>query len=237
MYGWRCKIGLILPAVNTIAESDFHEMINEGVSVHAARVSMEKETEEELKKMQEKVPQAAEDLSSADVDVIAFGCTSGSFIGGVEFENEIVETIERNSNVEALTTSGAVVDALKTLDLNEIVLSSPYPEEINEAAIDYLDSHDVKVLEDSGRGIIDAVEMGNISPRKIYRQVKDTYRGTDADGVFISCTNFRGVSTIQALENDLGVPVVTANQATLWGCLKVAGCKLDISDHGLLFEK
>jgi len=39
-------------------------------------------TVEELQRMLDYVPQAVVDLADAAVDIIAFGCTSGSLIGG-----------------------------------------------------------------------------------------------------------------------------------------------------------
>ena len=44
-----------------------------------------------------------------------------------------------------------------------------------------------------------------------------------ADGVLIAGTGFRCVGIIDALEQELQRPVVSANQASLWHCLRSAG--------------
>jgi maleate isomerase len=42
------------------------------------------------------------------------------------------------------------------------------------------------------------------------------------------------VAIIDALERDLGRPVVTANQASLWRCLRLAGLSPSIDGYGRL---
>jgi arylmalonate decarboxylase len=58
----------------------------------------------------------------------------------------------------------------------------------------------------------------------------------DAEGVFISCTNFATLPKIDALEKEIGKPVVTANQATFWAALRKMGLKDRMSGSGRLFR-
>ncbi len=66
-----------------------------------------------------------------------------------------------------------------------------------------------------------------------YRQIRAACPD-EADGVLIAGTGFRCVGIIDALENDLGRPVVTANQASLWHCLKLSGVSAPVSGYGRL---
>jgi maleate isomerase len=54
--------------------------------------------------------------------------------------------------------------------------------------------------------------------------------------VFVSCTNYRTFEVIERLEADLGKPVVTSNQATLWDALRTLGVDDDLP-LGRLFER
>jgi len=47
--------------------------------------------------------------------------------------------------------------------------------------------------------------------------------GPEAQGILISCTNFRTLEIIERLEKDLGKPVVTSVQATVWAALRQIG--------------
>ncbi|RLF91843.1 maleate cis-trans isomerase, partial [Thermococci archaeon] len=89
MFGWRGRFGLIVPSSNTTMEMEFHKYIPEGVSLHTARMPLRNVNEEELTKMATFAIDAAKLLADAGVELIAFGCTSGSFIGGKDFEKEI----------------------------------------------------------------------------------------------------------------------------------------------------
>ncbi len=74
MYGWRLRIGLIVPLSNTTMKSEFHRMRPEGVSIHTARMKLTEVSPEALRKMAEGALRAAELLSTAEVDVIIYGC-------------------------------------------------------------------------------------------------------------------------------------------------------------------
>jgi len=57
----------------------------------------------------------------------------------------------------------------------------------------------------------------------------------DADAIFISCTNFATVEILDALEQDLGIPVISANQVTMWEALNLARVKPRKPGCGVLF--
>ena len=99
-YGYRAKIGLIVPSTNTVNEPEFYKMAPCGVSVHTARIMLlGKTTKESYFKMGEDTSRAATELATAEVDVIAWGCTSG---GVVLSHEEIESTIIEASNIPAV---------------------------------------------------------------------------------------------------------------------------------------
>jgi maleate isomerase len=55
--------------------------------------------------------------------------------------------------------------------------------------------------------------------------------------VFIAGNGFRAIGVIAALEEDLGRPVLTANQVAFWYALRLAGVGAEIDDYGQLFRK
>ena len=59
----------------------------------------------------------------------------------------------------------------------------------------------------------------------------------EADAIFISCTNLRTFEIIEGLEEDLGVPVVTSNQASLWLALRQMDVMEKIPELGRLFTE
>src|SRR5262249_40977323 len=69
----------------------------------------------------------------------------------------------------------------------------------------------------------------------LYRQIKAACPG-DADGVLIAGTGFRCVAILEALEQDLQRPVVSANQASLWHCLRSSGVRTHVGGYGSLLR-
>jgi maleate isomerase len=53
--------------------------------------------------------------------------------------------------------------------------------------------------------------------------------------VFLSCTSLPAVEVILRLEDRLGKPVITSNQALIWMALRLAGCDYVAPEGGRLF--
>ena len=242
MYGWRGRIGLIVPSLNTTAEMEFHQMAPEGVSVHTARVfnkevTREEEKEKAILQMSSELLRAAKELASVDPGVIIYACTTASFIKGPGYDKELGEKIKGETGVPGYSTTTAVVEALNAFKLREIVLATPYNIGIGKKETEFLlkGIPGMKVLAEKHLDIVAGLPKGEIRPEATYRMAREIDR-PDADGIFISCTNFRTIEIIEQLEADTGKPVVTSNQASMWIALKalgVAGPK----GYGRLFQK
>ena len=97
-------------------EPDFYAMTPKGVTVHTARMRLTEVSPEALILMAEDTERASGLLADAGVDVIVYGFTTGSLVGGVEWEEGLVGRIEEETGIPAVSTSSAVVDALSAED-------------------------------------------------------------------------------------------------------------------------
>jgi maleate isomerase len=177
-------------------------------------------------------------LSSVDPAVIAFCCTSGSFVRGKGHDQEIVREIEKETGKPAVTTTTAVLEALKAFGCRKIAMTTPYNEEIAQKEEKFLQEAipGLQILAVKNLGIVSAVAKGDLFPASAYQAAREVDR-PEAEVIFISCTAWRTIEVIETLERDLGKTVVTSNQATMWACLKkmgfheVAGYGRLLSDH------
>jgi maleate isomerase len=62
-------------------------------------------------------------------------------------------------------------------------------------------------------------------------------RVVESEAVFISCTDLNAIGLIDYLEADLGKPVITSNQATMWHMLRLIGVKDRIGGFGRLLSE
>jgi len=233
--GWRARLGVLVPSINKTMEPELYKMAPEGVSIHFAKMREKEDTVEELRKMAEDVPRAATELADAKVDLIAFGCTTGSLIEGLGYDQELIRKIEELTDIPATTTSTAVVSALKELGVKTICVATPYMEELNAKAKVFLESHNFNVINIKGLGCR-GPETADVPARQVYALAKEVFR-SNADALFISCTDFRTLDVLDALEHDLKKPVVSSNQATMWMMLRKVGIGESIKGYGTLLAK
>ncbi|MFH2112562.1 MAG: aspartate/glutamate racemase family protein [Candidatus Bathyarchaeota archaeon] len=226
------RIGLLLPSSNTTMEPDFVRMAPDGVTVHSARMLLEDVTPVSLERMAGEAEQAARLLSTADVDLMVYGCTSGSLIRGVEWEESLVQRIEAASDTPTVTTAGAVVEALRAIGARKIWVFTPYADPINRLEKTFLEAHGFQVASIRGLGLVDNLKIGRVTSAEIERLVDP---GPGADCLFISCTNLPAVPLVQALEERHQKPVVTSNQASMWAALKRLG-KPGVEGYGNLLR-
>jgi len=212
------RIGLLVPSSNTTMEPDFYAMAPMGVTVHTARMRLSQVTPEALIRMAEDTEGAAGLLADAGVDIIVYGCTTGSLVGGVEWEEGLVGRIEEETGIPAVSTSSAVVEALRTLGAKRIGVATPYSEELNGLEKSFLEDLGFQVTGIRGLGLLDNLDIGRVGRgtlETITRGVAD-----DADAVFISCTNLPVVGLIEEFENEFNRPVVTTNHASMGPALR-----------------
>lgn len=236
MKGWKCKIGLLVPAINFIAEPTFYQYAPNNVSIHAERLPREQResTIEVHMKMLEHVADASQTLSHCKPDILVLADTTASFLRGRGGDLQIAKEMEESTGIPSVTAATAVVVALQALSIKNVSIFTPYPNYTNEREIVFFKEYGFNVIQLCSMEIMDSVNMGKVYPDDIYRFVREKY-DKDSEVIFISCTNYRGTETITDLEEDTRIPVVTSNQACLWWALRKVGMKTSIN-LGKLFH-
>jgi len=236
MYGWRGRIGLMVPTGNSCMEPEFNRLSPEGVSVHANRVYLKDVTPDSLIDMTDEAKTSAQGLVGIRVDCLAFGCTSGSFVGGPGHDKKLIAIIEDATGVAATTTTTAVIRAFAILGVSRVALVTPYIDAVNEIEIDFLRQSGIEVTGCRGGGLTETADIQALPPEVSYRRAREADSAA-AEAVFISCTGFRTIENLAALEADLGKPVISSNQATFADCLRLMGVRDVRPGFGGLFDK
>jgi maleate isomerase len=174
-------------------------------------------------------------LPESSVDVMAYGCTSGSLFIGPETIHKLVHKV--HPDAVCTTPVEAATAALEVLEARSIALITPYTNEINQRLRDHLRLNRFKVpAMGSWNEPVDA-KVGRISPESIRNAVLDLGRSDRVDTVFISCTNLRALSILEELENELDKPVISSNAALGWHCLRLAQINARLPQYGRLIEQ
>lgn len=236
MYGWRARVGLIIPSLNVTIEPEFAWMAPEGVSFHTTRVLLERGTPDQLERMAGEAEGAARLLATAGVDLIVYACTSGSLIKGLGWDLEIIRSIESATGIPAFTTSTAVIEAFKFMEVSGVSVGTPYIDEVNRIEKEFFEAHGIKVPYIEGLGYTKGEQLHAEPPETAYRLGKKVNR-PEADSVFLSCTDFKTIEIIAPLERDLGKPVMSSNTVTMWAVLRRLGIRDEIGDYGELLRR
>lgn len=213
---------MLLPSVNRAAEPQITAMLPKGVSLHTTRLRLQSSNEDHINEMVSDVERGAVMLADAGVDLIVFHCTAASmFAPG--FDDGIIERIEKATGKNATSTSKGCLEAFELFAAKNITLTTPYVQETNDREVAYLESHNVKVLSETGAGITgDGAAMLAIEPEEWRRRV-NAQDEPASQAAFISCTAVRAIEAIEPIEADIDKPVITSNQAMLWHALRRLG--------------
>ena len=166
------------------------------------------------------VSQGTRDVIAVEPLVVAYACTSGSFVHGTAGERRIVQAMLTAGAPAALTTSGALLDALAATSVRRLAVATPYVASVTERLAGFLAEAGVSTVSSAELGL--QAEIWKVPYSTTARLVRDA-DCAEAEAVFVSCTNLPTYDLIAPLERELGKPVLTANQVTMWAALAIAG--------------
>lgn len=238
-YSQRAKLGLIVPPTNTVNEAEWSRMMPEGVTFHTHRMPLHADTISAAgrKALADDLDHVFSMLKQSRVDVIAYACTAGSMINPVR---SLPDALEERNGVKAVTTSAAIVAALKALGARRLSVATPYGDRLNQHETHFLEENGFEVARLIGLGIgaggpAEYIRIAETPLERVAAHARAAFvPGSDA--LLITCTDFPTLPLITGLESELGVPIVTSNQATFWAMLRAAGIDDRFQGFGKLLE-
>lgn len=237
MYGWRAKIGRISPSPETVGCEEWRRALPDGVCLVETRTLLHDVTVEGLAETVKQIERAALELASAEVNVILQAGTAIAFFRGYGHDCELSQRIQRATGIQATTSLTAVVEALRVLGIKRPAIATSYLPEIDQRLVDVLEQSGFQVAAIRGLGLKRSIDMGKVMPEETYRLARAVaHDAIKADGIFISCGNLRSFETIEPLEKETGLPVVTSNQAGLWQALRLACIEDKLGNLGRLLH-
>ncbi len=210
------RLGVIVPSSNSTVEKEFSIALQQAeFTAHYSRVHLENVTLKALQDMENGLSDAAALLSDVAVDAVLFACTSGSLVKGLGYDLVLSKKIQQAAKCPSVTTSTAVVEALRSLGAKKVSLATPYITEVTKREVGFLEQNGFTVVKEESLGAADNLEIGRLTAK----DAADLARKVDcpdADAVFVSCTNLQTFEVLQGLEAELGKAVVSSNSASLW---------------------
>jgi maleate isomerase len=212
--------------LNVVVEDDLRRALPANVGFHVARLRLGKTqgrvTQAALLEAGSDAVKQATLLADAGVDAIAFNCTGASLSSGPEGARRLRDQIHEATNTPATTTILSVVRALRASALRRIVHVCPFTAEFGADEAAFLRAEGFDVIASCGLNFTDAKLAAKLSPQEIC-DIAARLDQPQSDGLFLACANVRAMEATEALQQRLGKPVVTSNQAVVWDLLDMLG--------------
>lgn len=256
-WGWKARIGMFIVASEAVPEAEWWAMAPPHVSVHAARVTArapwarwrDDRTGVELA---DDLARGAVQFAAMRLSAVVVGHSSSSILGGADWDEAVVARLsEIVGPGTAVTTNGLDSQAaMRSAGMRRpfLVLPPWFDDPTVAAGVGYYRERGFDpaghLRYDPGRKWRD-LAPGELYPAGIgfeqeveplYAQIRAACPA-EADGVLIAGTGFRCVAILEALEQDLKRPVLSANQASLWHCLRLAGVHAAVQGYGSLLRR
>lgn len=248
--GWRARtrIGVVVPHADVGPEAELQAMVSsEDITIHANRLHFAAMRAGGV--MDPKIPhQPVQDftdpphvddavaaLAQAPVDVVALGFTSSAYKLGVEGEQALLDRLSRSTRgIPMVSTCDAAANALTELGAHKLALVNPpwFDADLDGLGAAYFRARGFDVVHHGPAGIPSS--QSEITPGLLFDWVKSVAGGADA--VFVAGNGQRAVGIIEAVEAELGIAALTANQVLLWRSLRVIDADPRGAGYGRLFR-
>jgi len=233
----RAALGLIVLSIDQTMEYEWRRIIDlPGVGFVASRIPCPPDiTPARLMEMQKDIATGTELLlPGLDLQVVAFGCTSGTIVIG---EQEVFAQIRRiRPGVACTSPITAAMAGLNALNVERIALLTPYVESVNNLFKEHIEARGIEISRIATFNHAVDAEVARIDADTLKRAILKIGACDDVDAVFVSCTSLRMCDHTREIEQLLGKPVLASNSAMAWHALRLAGVDDVLPQWGRLFE-
>ena len=232
----RYRIGLLALSNDLATERDFINMrSSDDIALFVSRIpNAEICSVENLRAMEPELTRAVSLLiPGSRLDAVAYSCTSGTVVMGYDAVARRIH--EERPGIPVVTPITAALAAFRLLGARKISVLTPYTDDVNVRIANYLMNSGLEIVAFSSFHHTDNDAMAKTPPQAILDAALEADR-PDADALFISCTAIRAVDVLESIEQAIGKPVVSANQALYWQALRATGYQQPVEGYGYLLR-
>src|SRR4029079_9336143 len=186
--GWRKRIGVLSPTVMETACHDFFRLAPDGVSICAITSNAEHWNNENFKQaVIDPLVQLAKYLASRDVDYIMHCGIAVVTVPRKCFQHENVDINTHATGLPASTSIRSAIRALGHLQIKNVVVVSPYPQELHQSALTFLNASGFNIAAEHTDDVV-FKRLLDVTPAHIAATAKRVLaQATNADGIYIPC--------------------------------------------------
>jgi maleate isomerase len=242
-------IGMIVPSSNLTMETELPRMLRAREEVdpahrfvfHSARARMQQVTPEQLKAMNAESERAATELADARPDVVVTACLVAIMAQGPGYHCTAEDTITaalraEGASAPVVSSAGALLSGIAALGAKKVSIVTPYMKPLTQLVVEYLEDAGIEVVDALSLEVPDNLAVARLDPadlRSHYKKVDLT--GADAL-VLSACVQMPSLPSIQPVEDEVGLPVLSSATATTYRILSELGLPTTVPNAGRLLS-
>jgi maleate isomerase len=224
--GSRVLLGMLTPSSNTVLEPVTAAMLRDipEASAHFGRFRVTEIalSPSSLAQFDEaEILRAAELLAHARVNVIGWNGTSSGWLG-FDSDERLCGRIAGATGLPACTSVLALNEIFARTGVKRFGLVSPYSDEVQAKIIANYRAAGIECVAERHLGIQDNYSFSEVSDAQL-RTMARAVAQAKPEAITIFCTNLRGAPLVEALEQELGIPIYDSIATVLWKSLCLAG--------------
>jgi maleate isomerase len=208
---------------------------------HSSRMRMRNVTPEELAAMNAQTARAAAELADARCDVVATACLVALMAQGPGYhctaEDQIREVLEaEGAPAPVVSSAGALLDGLRSPGATKIAMVAPYEKPLTKKVAAYIEAGGVEVHDALSLEVADNQAVAALDPADL----REHWKRLDLTGcdalVLSACVQMPSLASIDPVERECGLPVLSAATATTFAMLDAAGLDTRVPHAGHLLS-
>lgn len=227
--------GALIPSTNTTVEIEYNRLLPETLQVHTARLGKGGDTPF-LPSLDADVEYQSKLLGGSRVEAVCLTQTSASLFDD-DYDANANRLMAAGTRAPSLTSAEAVGRAAQALGARRIALASPYSQTVIERAKRYFElQHGLDIVAMEGFGATDSYAIGALGADNATAAFT-RIDSPDIEALVVPGGNFPTMKFIAGWEAQFGKPVITTNQAALWGVLSLMNIEAPLPGLGRLLEQ
>jgi maleate isomerase len=242
--GHRAKVGILVPATNTIVEPELAAMQPPGVTNHVSRMGRIKRDMADLEQYRKvlgsslDMEQAIDVLAACEPDIVVHGHSLDSFALGLEGARNLQQRMESAfGGTPVVIPSIALLTALQTIGSpRSLGILTPYMQPGDEACAAFFTAQGYRVAAIKGLRHPSPLHIATATAGELDRAV-DEINVAEVDCIVKVGTNSAIARLVPGMERRIGKPVLAVNTVIYWAALRRLGIADPLTGYGSLVEK
>jgi maleate isomerase len=244
--GYRLKVGVVTPSVNTVVQPEMEALRPDGVTNHLSRIftrnvvtQTDDSFDESVHEIDKGVDDAVESILTCEPDVIVLGVSMEAIYGDPDAGDAVRDRIRRKldlPDLELIHAGAAIPAALRALGISSgsVSILGPYGPAGEPHLTSFMNKCGYSV-HTFGHIISDNLVKIAHNPFEVTQAAFEKLAADKPDAIVQFGANLPAASSAAHVEQDLDIPIVPVNTATYWHALRSSGITDRKQGHGRLF--